>query len=172
MAEWCLYSDLQVTLWIKMEQYCEGEGTEMSQLNICSLGQFFKPWIIILKVLCLISHTMGLTQAHSFLSTLRFVPLQHFPELSCRHGYPQALLPTPAWNPLPHILLGISYSSFKTSSDSSSVSLPSTHHRSLYLSPNECRHCILMIFVYFHATLLESSRTRDTFFLFPTSVSI
>ena len=99
MAEWCLYSDLQVTLWIKMEQYCEGEGTEMSQLNICSLGQFFKPWIIILKVLCLISHTMGLTQAHSFLSTLRFVPLQHFPELSCHHGYPQALLP-----PLPEIL--------------------------------------------------------------------
>lgn len=52
------------------------------------------------------------------------------------------------------------------------VSLPSTHHHSLYLSPNECRHCILMIFACFHATLLESSRTRATFFLFPTFVSI
>ena len=172
MAEWCLYSDLQVTLWIKMEQYCEGEGTEISRLNICSLGQFFKPWIIILKMLCLISHVMRLTQAHSFLSILRFVPLKHFPELSCHDGYPQALLPTPAWNPLPHILLGISYSSFQTSSDSSSVSLPSTHHRSLYPSPNECRHCILMIFVCFHATVLESSRTKANFFSFPTSVNI
>lgn len=67
-AEWCLYSDLQVTLWVKMEQYCEGEGTEISWLNIWSLGQFFKPWIIILKMLRLTSHVMRLTQAHSFLS--------------------------------------------------------------------------------------------------------
>lgn len=140
-------------------------------INICYSGKFFELWITILRMLCLISHIVRLILAQLFLSTLIFTVLKPFLERSYHHGDAQALPPHPAsaWNPLPPRLLGISYSSSKTSSDCSCLSLLSTHHHSLYLSPNECRHCILVIFVCFHTDLfriLSILQEKGLFFFF------